>query len=118
MAIFLRRLLEDQFTVEVKSNRRETLQWLEGNTPALIIMDLDMPHTDGFDLLQNIQGISHLSDTSVLVLSGNTMSHIPVQCFKLGAKEYLTKPFNPDELQVRLEKLNVQERPPPPSSRG
>lgn len=72
-----------------------------------IISDLQMPDHDGRTLLQWVRQSPQHSNTPVLVLSSTQESQVRVECLKMGANDFLVKPFNPQEL---LAKLEVQER--------
>lgn len=109
MATFLERLLEDEYTVHTAATGSAALRWLADHTPALIVLDLELPDMSGYDVLQTLQNTPSLAEIPVFVLSAHSRSMIPVRCFDLGAEEFLSKPFNPEELQVRLHKLNGAE---------
>lgn len=69
----------------------------------MIILDLGLPDGDGYEVCKNIRdkGIS----TPVLILSGEQETDVKVKCLKVGADDYLTKPFNTDELIARLDAI-------------
>ncbi len=69
----------------------------------MIVLDLGLPDGDGYEVCKNIrdQGIS----TPVLVLSGEQETDVKVKCLKVGADDYLTKPFNTEELLARLQAI-------------
>ena len=70
--------------------------------PALILLDLDMPEVDGFEVLRQLKDNPRTVNIPVLVLSGLTDSQDKVTAFDLGAVDYITKPFDIVELRVRL----------------
>ena len=69
----------------------------------MVILDLGLPDGDGYEVCKNIRdkGIS----TPVLVLSGEQETDVKVKCLKVGADDYLTKPFNTEELVARLDAI-------------
>jgi len=73
------------------------------NKYDIIILDLGLPDGDGFEIAKNIrdQDIT----TPILVLSAEQETDIKVKCLKVGADDYLTKPFNPEELMARVEAI-------------
>ena len=95
----------------------ETLWWTEGKelTPAvaagirLLILDLMLPGTYGMDMLRELRTFS---EVPVLILSARNDSADKVRALKLGADDYLTKPFWPEELiervRARLRRPNMQ----------
>lgn len=84
-----------------------TTWWREGRTPLredwpeveLVVLDLMLPGTYGLDMLKALRTFS---DVPVLVLSARTDASDKVRALQLGADDYLTKPFWPDELVERV----------------
>jgi two-component system, cell cycle response regulator len=70
--------------------------------PAIILLDLDMPGLNGFELLARLKSDDELMQVPVIVLSGMTSPQDKVAAFDLGAVDYITKPFNLTELRVRV----------------
>jgi diguanylate cyclase (GGDEF)-like protein len=70
--------------------------------PALILLDLDMPDMDGFEVLRKLKENKETLNISVVVLSGMNSSQDKVTAFDLGAVDYITKPFDLAELRVRI----------------
>ena len=76
----------------------EALEVLQANPPALMILDLMMPGTDGVAVLRTRRERSLALGTRILVLTAKTEASDAVWCWELGADEYLTKPVDPDRL--------------------
>jgi DNA-binding response OmpR family regulator len=95
--LLLENFLSD-YQVVTKNSGAEALIWLESNLPNLIITDIQMPKMDGFEFLKEVRLKGFTKHTPVIMLSGNTESKERIKCYKLGAQDYLTKPFNPEEL--------------------
>lgn len=70
------------------------------NDYDMIVLDLGLPDGDGYEVCKNIR--DHNITTPVLILSGEHETDVKVKCFKAGADDYLTKPFNTEELIARL----------------
>jgi len=70
--------------------------------PAIILLDLDMPDMDGFEVLRRLKDDPDASDIPVLVISGMHSPHDKVTAFDLGAVDYITKPFDLTELRMRV----------------
>lgn len=97
--------LGNQFQVVEMESAIEAMNWLkEGNFPKAIISDIIMPDLNGLEFLMQIKDTDQ-KDIPVLMLSGVENSTEKLKCFKLGAKDYVVKPFNPEELKVRLNNL-------------
>lgn len=70
--------------------------------PATILLDLDMPDMDGFEVLRGLKENPITNAVPVIILSGKTTSEDKVTAFDLGATDYVTKPFDLAELRARL----------------
>ncbi|CAE7651514.1 tcrA [Symbiodinium sp. KB8] len=75
---------------------------VEGNFD-MIILDLGLPDGDGYELCKSIRDKNVI--TPVLILSGEQEADVKVKCLRVGADDYLTKPFNTEELIARLEAI-------------
>lgn len=69
----------------------------------MIILDLGLPDGDGYEVCKNIR--SKNITTPVLILSGEQDTDVKVKCLKVGADDYLTKPFNTEELIARMDAI-------------
>jgi DNA-binding response OmpR family regulator len=98
--------LNKHYTVDTKEDGLEALTWIQmGNIPNLVITDLQMPNMDGVELIKRLKESGYFKDIPVMVLSSKDSSTDRVQCLKLGAEDYIVKPFNPEELLIRIEKI-------------
>ena len=75
---------------------------VEGNYD-MIILDLDLPDRDGYEVCKNIRNKS--IKTPLLILSSEQETDVKVKCLKAGVDDYLTKPFNTEELIARVEAI-------------
>lgn len=79
----------------------ETLKKLEASgvdrNSFLILLDINMPRTDGFETLKALRSHSDYKDVPVLMLSGSDDEEHMFECFELGGNGYLVKPFSGDE---------------------
>jgi len=78
------------------------LELAQEHAPSLILLDLDMPDMDGFEVLRHLKENSKTRDIPTIVLSGLQSPADKVIAFDLGAVDYVTKPFDLMELRVRL----------------
>ena len=74
-----------------------------GFRPGLIVTDLNMPELDGISFIHAVRSI--MPDVPILVVSGLNGSKERIRSFEAGADDFLSKPFHPAELDVRLKKL-------------
>jgi DNA-binding response OmpR family regulator len=96
-------VLEYNFTVTAFDNGLDALSYLQqGNIPDIIITDLNTPELNGFELLSQIKDSSFFKGIPVIILSGEEGSETRIKCLEAGADDYILKPFNPRELEVRI----------------
>ena len=81
----------------------KALQLIQGASFDLIILDIMLPGIDGFSIIENVR--IHNNNTPILILSAKNSSANRVQGLKIGADDYMTKPFNLEELLLRVSKL-------------
>lgn len=94
------------FNVVVKGNGLEAMHWLEqGNSPDVIVADYDMPLMDGPDFIRQIRASSRYRDVGMIILSGKDSTSDKIKCLRLGADDYMVKPFNPEELSLRIQNI-------------
>ena len=106
MRLFLEGYLGQSYHVVAKTEGTEALAWLrDGHEAALVIADLAMPGMDGFAFIREIRSDATLHRLPVIVLSGSEKSEDRVMCLRLGADDFIVKPFNPEELMARVENL-------------
>ncbi len=106
MLKLLEQILKDRYEVVALQNGKEALEWMySGNIPDLVVADLNMPEIDGFEYIQRIRESGFFYDVPLIVLSGEESSSERIKCLKLGANDYLIKPFNPEELRLRIDNL-------------
>lgn len=97
------------FDVSTVSNIARAQKHIEGNAVDLILSDLRLPDHDGIDLLKwmNDKGI----DIPLIIMTGYADIQSAVQAMKLGARDYIAKPVNPEELLKKMtETLNEKEK--------
>jgi len=80
---------------------------IEGGTYNLILLDMKLPDIDGMEILKSVREKG--SGPAVIVMTGYSTMSNALQAMKLGAADYLAKPFTDDELVEAVEKLFVYE---------
>ncbi len=104
--MLLENFLSKTYNVLTAKDGLEGLEYLEqGTLPDLIVADIQMPNLDGYEFIQNVRASGFFKNIPVIMLSGIESSTERVKCLKLGADDYLVKPFNPEELAIRIENL-------------
>jgi CheY-like chemotaxis protein len=105
--MLLTNFLSKSYDIVSKADGQEALDWLEGNLPSLIICDIQMPNMGGYDFLTKVRQRGYTKHTPIIMLSGVEESKERVKCYRLGAQDFLAKPFNPEEL-IELIKKNLE----------
>lgn len=105
----LLQFLGRSFEVVSVENGQDAMVWLQsGQFPDLIITDLEMPVMDGFEFITRLKESGFFGEIPIIVLSCRESSADRIRCLRLGADDYMVKPFNPEELLVRIERLLVR----------
>ncbi|MGI9589880.1 MAG: diguanylate cyclase domain-containing protein, partial [Myxococcota bacterium] len=84
------------------SDSRRALELLQASAVDLLLLDLNMPHVDGFEILEAIRASDDLRHTPVIILTSDTSSETKLKALELGATDFLGKPVDPSELALRL----------------
>jgi len=99
-------ILQSNYDVESAENGIEALSILQnGYLPDLIVCDLLMPVLGGSDFLEQVRSSGVFKNIPVIILSSINKSDEKIKLIKLGANDYLEKPYNPAELLVRIENV-------------
>ena len=93
-------------TVEKASSGFEALEKLEKNPFDLLFVDIKMPEMSGIELLEKVK--TEYPETSVIIITAYGSIETAVKAMKLGASDYLLKPFKPDYLSLVMEKITQQ----------
>jgi DNA-binding response OmpR family regulator len=83
---------------------QETIDKFDSESPDIVIVDLNMPIKDGFEVIEHIRRVKN-STTPIIVMSGADEENTIVRAFNAGADEYIQKPVGLNELLIRIQKL-------------
>jgi DNA-binding NtrC family response regulator len=97
-----KRLLEDDYKVLTATNGEEALEKIEKENLDIVLLDIRMPEMDGIEVLRRIREMGENVDV-IVVTAVNTM-RTAIEAMKLGAYDYITKPFEVDEVIVSINK--------------
>jgi len=106
----IRLILEHYFAktydVVVKINGHEAFEWLQaGNLVDAIVADYNMPVLNGFEFIKKIRANDLYKNVPLVMLSGKDETKSKIECLRHGADDYLVKPFNPEELGLRIQNI-------------
>jgi diguanylate cyclase (GGDEF)-like protein/PAS domain S-box-containing protein len=95
-------ILAEEYTVLTAQNGQEALDLLSRVKPDLILLDIVMPGMDGYELFQRIRELPQCVSIPILFLTGMAEHECEVQGLKMGAADYITKPYNPHIVRLRV----------------
>jgi diguanylate cyclase (GGDEF)-like protein len=98
-------LLSGRYRVTLARDGGEAMSAIRLWRFDLAIFDLGLPVVDGFGLVEAIRGSDEHQSTAVMFLSGRSEPQLKVHALALGAADYVTKPFDPDELVARVARI-------------
>lgn len=93
------------FKVVSTGNAIDTMGFLAGQLPDLIVCELELPEMDGFEFFRRVRGTVRASHVPFVLTSARDDPREGAKALRLGAEEYLRKPFSVDELLVRMERI-------------
>jgi DNA-binding NtrC family response regulator len=103
------RILEgDQYHVESVLDPWEALRRIDENGYDVLVLDIMMPRIDGLEVLQHVK--ERHPDVDVIMMTGLSQIQTAVKAMKLGAFDYLSKPFDPDELKLVVDRAIERQR--------
>ncbi len=113
-AMLSRRLLRLGYQVTVAEDGRRALDALHAGKFDLMLLDIQMPELNGYEVLERMKDDPALRNIPVIVLSASDETERVARCIEMGAEDYLPKPFDPVLLQARigasLEKKRLRDR--------
>lgn len=102
---FMASELSGEYAVVTAADGNEALAEVDGYKPDVIVSDLMMPGMDGIELCRRLKSDAATAPIPILILTAKHEVAAKIEGLTLGADDYMTKPFNIDELRLRLKKL-------------
>ena len=102
VALVAYHLAKAGYRVATVGSGAEALESARRERPALIVLDLMLPGMSGFEVLEQLRASESTRDVAVLMLTARREESDRIQGLSLGADDYLTKPFSPQELVLRV----------------
>ncbi|MBV9190417.1 MAG: response regulator [Betaproteobacteria bacterium] len=107
LAFILRFILEREgFEVHAAPDGRTAKELI--NTlppPAIVVLDVMLPHADGYELLAQVRATAGWQTVPVIMLTARSQEQDIVRGLEAGANDYMVKPFKPEELRARIRRL-------------
>lgn len=105
--MYLTDLLQKQgYQVRTAENAQEAIARLSEDKPDLILMDVVMPGQNGFQLTRSIARDTNYADVPIIMCTSKNQETDRVWGLRQGARDYITKPVDPSELQAKIAALN------------
>ena len=95
-------LLGDTYRVVAVNSGKQAYKYLDRHMPDLILLDINMPEIGGFEVMRALQADSHWRKVPVIFLTADRSAETEVECFRMGACDFITKPFEPQIMQSRI----------------
>src|SRR5919199_1914808 len=100
----LTRMLSEQgYKVRITPNGKLAIKAVKANPPDLILLDIVMPEMDGYEVCKQLKADEKTKDIPVIFISALSGTFDQVKAFSLGGVDYITKPFQMEEVVARVE---------------
>ena len=103
------KLKKEGFEVEIAKNGYDALESLKDSIPDLIVTDIMMPFVNALEIISMLRN-EMMSNVIIIVLSAAGLEKVVLEAFELGADDFISKPFSPNELIMRIKKLTMRSR--------
>ena len=97
-------ILLSRYRIAASNSGKAALKYLENHRPDLILLDINMPDMDGFEVMEQIRQQEKTKTIPVIFLTADNLAETEIKCFQMGAVDFVTKPFVPDILMSRVDK--------------
>lgn len=98
----LTKVLGKQYDLHAFSVGNRALKFLKDRTPDLVILDIDMPEINGYEMLKSIRETEHLKKVPVLFLTSNNDKNYVIRAVAGGANDYVVKPIDEEVLMDKV----------------
>lgn len=94
--------VQPEYAVDIVNSGPEALDFISRSMPDLVLLDIMMPGMDGFEVCRRIKAEEETRYLPIIMITAKTDMQDKVHGMDIGANDYITKPFNPDELLARV----------------
>lgn len=105
---FLKEILEDDFQIKTVTSGEEALDIIYDYKPRILLLDIMLPGINGYDVCQKIREDERLSDMKIILVSAKAMISERQKGYDAGADDYITKPFDHEQLLSKIEVILTQ----------
>ncbi len=96
------KLLEGEYKAVAVNSGKQAFKYLERHTPDLILLDINMPEIGGFEVMAALQKDMRWRKIPVIFLTADRSAETEIECFRVGACDYIAKPFEPNIMLSRI----------------
>ncbi|MBU2515475.1 response regulator [bacterium] len=102
---FLKEILEDDYSLKVALTGEEALAAIHAFNPQIVLLDVMLPGMSGYDVCKQIRGDDRLSGIKIILISAKAMINERQKGYRVGADDYITKPFDHEELLKKVQSV-------------
>lgn len=103
------RLEKEGYETIMAADGNEAQRLIESNNPDIILTDIMMPFSSGLEVISYVKDTLK-RDTPIIVFSAAGQEEMVLKAFNLGATDFMSKPFSPNELIIRIKRILMQKR--------
>ena len=103
--IAAKNVLNDVYSVSSVLNGEEALEYLERESCDLILLDINMPDMDGFEVFEKLRAMEKTKEIPVIFLTADNDANTETHCFDCGAIDFIAKPFVPAVMRSRISRV-------------
>ena len=97
--------LEPEYHVMPVLSGEQALRFLEKKHPDIILLDLNMPEMDGIETMRRIKANPDYVSIPIIILTATSEPQTEIECIELGAVDFITKPFVPQVMRLRISRI-------------
>jgi len=98
------KILGKEYRIAAANSGMVAFKYLENKCPDLILLDINMPEMDGFQVMEKLKTMEHIGHVPVIFLTADNDPETETKCFETGAVDFVAKPFIPGVLLSRVRK--------------
>lgn len=98
------KLEKEGYQLLIATNGKEAVNLIENNNPDIILTDIMMPFISGLEVISHVRNKLQMK-TPIVVFSSAGQEEMVLNAFNLGATDFMSKPFSPNELIIRIKRL-------------
>ncbi len=100
-----RTALNDIYKTTAVTSGAQALRFLENNKPDMVLLDINMPEMDGFQVMDAMRNTANGVDVPVIFMTANSDAETEAKCLELGADDFILKPFVQIVVRTRIARI-------------